>query len=320
MRSDWPNSAPARGWTNGAHDSVRTESVAPPVLAVSQLLAGVRRSLGLEVAELAARIAASPTLIVAMEQGRFAELPPWPETARIVTHWIGLAGIDPRPALSELSGLLAQPAARPPAHGSAQMLPNGPAPSSARARPLATAPPSPAPPDDTDARIAAVARVLGNRNRGASGWAGSQAFSSDAAPPVMPASGEPAVTAGIDIRHRLARLAPSPRVAIERVRSFLKRDRAEHQTGDVALGRIPAWRFGVAGIALLVTLWAAAINTSVVAAAVSVLPAPAGRVVRSFSDFVAEYFAPVREGHRWIDVGDPRSRRADKLRITPRSD
>jgi hypothetical protein len=30
--------------------------------------------------------------------------------------------------------------------------------------------------------------------------------------------------------------------------------------------------------------------------------------------------APVRDGMRWIDVRDPRSRRSDKLRTTAQSD
>jgi hypothetical protein len=38
--------------------------------------------------------------------------------------------------------------------------------------------------------------------------------------------------------------------------------------------------------------------------------------VRAVSVYVQEHFAPVHDGFRYIDVGDPRSRRADKLQIS----
>lgn len=63
-----------------------------------------------------------------------------------------------------------------------------------------------------------------------------------------------------------------------------------------------------------------ATQTSVVAGALSKLPAPAERAVRTISDYFAVRFAPLYEGHRWINVEDPRSRRGDKLRIGRHSD
>lgn len=73
-------------------------------------------------------------------------------------------------------------------------------------------------------------------------------------------------------------------------------------------------------VVALAAVWSAATQTAVVAGAVARLPAPAERAVRSISDYLAIRFAPVREGHRWIDVEDPRSRRGDKLRIGRHSD
>jgi hypothetical protein len=61
-------------------------------------------------------------------------------------------------------------------------------------------------------------------------------------------------------------------------------------------------------------------QTPGVASAFAALPAPASRAFRSISDFLAIQFAPVRAGHRWIEVADPRSRRHDKLRIKRQSD
>lgn len=48
------------------------------------------------------------------------------------------------------------------------------------------------------------------------------------------------------------------------------------------------------------------------------LPAPAAEFMRSASDSVALFFAPKRDGLRWIEVADPRSRRGDKLQTARR--
>lgn len=86
--------------------------------------------------------------------------------------------------------------------------------------------------------------------------------------------------------------------------------------------RMPAMRWGrlAALVVAAAGLWMTTTQTAVVAAAVATLPAPAERAVRSISDFVAVRLAPLREGHRWISVDDPRSRRGDKLQIGRRSD
>jgi hypothetical protein len=48
------------------------------------------------------------------------------------------------------------------------------------------------------------------------------------------------------------------------------------------------------------------------------LPAPAAEFMRSASDSVALFFAPKRDGLRWIEVADPRTRRGDKLQTARR--
>ena len=50
------------------------------------------------------------------------------------------------------------------------------------------------------------------------------------------------------------------------------------------------------------------------------LPPSVARIVRGAQDYVTLQLAPVRDGMRWIDVSDPRSRRSDKLRSTAQSD
>jgi hypothetical protein len=51
--------------------------------------------------------------------------------------------------------------------------------------------------------------------------------------------------------------------------------------------------------------------------AIALLPRPAGHAVRAVLDYVVLLTAPRREGLRWIEVSDPRLRKADKL-LTPR--
>jgi hypothetical protein len=50
--------------------------------------------------------------------------------------------------------------------------------------------------------------------------------------------------------------------------------------------------------------------------AIAMLPGPAGQGVRAVLDYVVLVTAPRREGLRWIEVGDPRLRKADKLVTT----
>jgi hypothetical protein len=54
-------------------------------------------------------------------------------------------------------------------------------------------------------------------------------------------------------------------------------------------------------------------QTSMLHASVSSLPAPFVKIFGSIRDHFAVQTAPVRDGLRWIEVDDPRSRRGDKL-------
>lgn len=106
------------------------------------------------------------------------------------------------------------------------------------------------------------------------------------------------------------------------VASTLRRALAfTHPALRISLGMPPARVTRWVAIGLIAAaIGTTATQTKVVAGALSKLPAPAERAVRSISDFFSVRFAPVREGHRWIDVEDPRSRRGDKLRIGRHSD
>jgi hypothetical protein len=63
------------------------------------------------------------------------------------------------------------------------------------------------------------------------------------------------------------------------------------------------------GIAMILLIT----QTAVLEAAVSQLPPSMKRMVRGAQNYVIVRFAPVRDGLKWIDVPDPRTRRGDKL-------
>ncbi len=94
---------------------------------------------------------------------------------------------------------------------------------------------------------------------------------------------------------------------------------------SASLGRLLWGREGRAGralfaIAVPVGLLVLLAQTSVLEAAVAKLPPSVARIVRGAQDYVTVQLAPVRDGLRWIDVRDPRSRRSDKLRTAAQSD
>ncbi len=70
------------------------------------------------------------------------------------------------------------------------------------------------------------------------------------------------------------------------------------------------------GVAMVVLIT----QTAVLEAAVSQLPPSMKRIVRGAQNYMIVQFAPVRDGLRWIDVPDPRTRRSDKLQTAAQSD
>lgn len=92
---------------------------------IARLFSELRQYLGLPIPQAAQMIAVHPGVIAALEAGRIDVLPPWSETARVVTAYIALARLDPRPALDRLAMLMGVsiPAA-PPAHALAHPEPH----------------------------------------------------------------------------------------------------------------------------------------------------------------------------------------------------
>jgi hypothetical protein len=93
--------------------------------------------------------------------------------------------------------------------------------------------------------------------------------------------------------------------------------RSAHQAVNDRAGRPGMALFTVTlGIAMILLIT----QSAVLEAAVSQLPPSMKRFVRGAQDYVIVRLAPVRDGLRWIDVSDPRTRKGDKLQTTAQSD
>jgi hypothetical protein len=93
-----------------------------------------------------------------------------------------------------------------------------------------------------------------------------------------------------------------------RARSRVRADRAARVLSALSAPVIMA-----AGL-----LWIAQAQSSTVMAAVTALPEPLAKLVRPVADYLVVRLAPRRDGLRWVEVGDPRARKADKLRQAAR--
>jgi transcriptional regulator with XRE-family HTH domain len=208
-----------------------------PIGAVGTLFRDLRRLLGLSLPDIAHRLGTRIDVLVALETGDMGQLPLWPETARVVSAYTGLAGIDPRPVL----GLIRQEMAR-------------------QAAPIpATAAPG---------RRAARGRV---RNSSA-------------------------VEPGL---RRLAALSQRVTEGLVDLLAWTE--------------RLPGPVRAAVAIGLIVLVGGVAVQGPMAQGAFAALNAPISRLWRTAGDYWALRSAPVREGLRWIEVEDPRSRRGDKL-------
>jgi hypothetical protein len=174
-----------------------------------------------------------PEIIEALETGQVEYLPPWPQTARIIMDYTSVAGIDGRPVLTAVGGLLI---------------------ALQRSR-------DPAPVQRQDSHAPQAAHVA--------------------------QAGGHFVRAGSAIANGARRL---PKDAMHQIRE-------RPQRALYALS-----------LPLFILLFFHASIFDGIAR-------PFGAAVNYASAYFQEHFAPVRDGFRWIEVSDPRSRRADKLQI-----
>ncbi len=230
----------ARG--SGANHRARAQGRAPerpPPASFGPLFRDLRQFLRLTPEQLAANLGTHVEVVYALEFGRVDLLPPWPETARVVCAYTGLAGIDPMPVLNCMARNFAPPGG------------------------------------NYRARLAAHRRYAGHAVRTASTWLGGAAW--------------------------------------------IIYDLTFAQVGRLARGisARPWLRLAIA-LGVSAAFMLIFTQTALLQASVSSLPQPLARVFRSTQDYMLYRLAPVRDGLRWIEVDDPRSRRGDKLRVVAR--
>lgn len=263
--------------------------------AYCRMFLDARRILGLSEWDLAQRLATDVGTIRALEQGQLAALPPWSETSRVVTAYLSGLGMDPRPVLHSLAHDLA-------AVGSTQSKTDTRSVTAGRTRSRGETEPS-----KRRADVPAAAPQASWTF--ARAWIGK--FGN--APASASRSAQSAIAAG-----RRAAVRVGGRFGARRDR------RDEDEVGDGGFSRHGARWMGRSALVAVACLALAAVATktslasSVITAAAAPLPAPVTRAFGKVADFVRMQLAPVRDGLRWIEVEDPRSRRGDKLQTARR--
>jgi hypothetical protein len=216
-----------------SHDWASYDRVSQDRELIARFFTDLRRALRLTLPQAAQYMRVHPEIIEALETGQVEYLPPWPQTAQIIMDYTSVAGIDGRPVLTAVGGLII-----------------------ALQQPL-----EPAPVERHDNYAAQTRHVT--------------------------QAGGHFVRAGSAIANGARRL---PKDAIHQIRE-------RPQRALYALS-----------LPLFILLFFHASIFDGIAR-------PFSAAVNSASAYFQEHFAPVRDGFRWIEVSDPRSRRGDKLRI-----
>lgn len=97
----WPDAAPLT--MPGVSRQVDVPAAVASPMDTGPLFVDLRRCLKMSLPDLARRLETRIEVLMALESGDVASLPPWPETVRVVSAYTMLARIDPRPVLGVLS-------------------------------------------------------------------------------------------------------------------------------------------------------------------------------------------------------------------------
>jgi hypothetical protein len=154
-------------------------------------------------------------------------------------------------------------------------------------------------------------RPILNRIRGQAGPAGLEQVP---APQETTISAK-AVAATLDSRHPLVRAMSRRRRGKQDSSDPETRRRVKRRTTRAAR-TLFALSAPVALVGGLV--WLAQAQPWLILQTVSALPEPVARMVRPAAGALIVHLAPWRDGMRWIEVGDPRLRKTDKLRQASR--
>lgn len=279
----------------------------------------MRTLVGATLWDMARAVHSEPTVIADLEAGAIAALPAWPELTRLVHAYAAISGVDPHPILARLARSLVRTHPASEQHGYGLSAD-----------------------DDPQARQVAADWEAFDR----------QQAQFDNQPTLRSISGQPvpnyamhhATAASRDqplmlqqVRHPQApasevraRLEDRPRQAVAIARRGAATEPAAKQ-GSAARGlrrAVQSVGRGVVrglrqrGVALVLIVAPFAIIAvsarffpGVLYAAATPLPTAVRQTVRHGIDYLVSGLAPSKEGLTWIDVGDPRLRKTDKLRL-----
>lgn len=255
----------------------RAIAMRPPEMVrqdISRLFWELRRHLGVSQHDLARRLGTDVHTLAALEAAQVSGLPQWPETARVVRAYLEIVGVDATPVLVGLRTLMRDEA-------------------------LVIAPVS-LPLMTLSDRLKSVQAAAMNRTGLGRGILNRDGNNADRVGQL----GNPPLRRKTD-KHSGRNIAAS-------WLSFLRKAWRQPNTEAKTLGKRPSWRFAYLGgclaaliiVATLTPGWGAMSQT---------MPEPVGHAMRQVQDFVLLRFAEDEDGMPLIDVGDPRSRKHNKL-------
>jgi transcriptional regulator with XRE-family HTH domain len=258
----------------------------------------IRTIVGVSESEMARRLGADISIILDFEAGAVDALPPWPVTARLIERYAAMADVDPSPILSRIMSLQSPMQVGAPVR---QRHPYDPGntvrPALTRSHSLAVEP---------------AARPNAN------GLIGSHSQPASAGHRPSTAREEPSVAdrpVGFEARSKLRTGSTG---------SSRTQPSAEAQTttptsdADRIARRRRRFRRSLAALGIPIALIAAVFALLQTAprplyAFAGMMPGPLATPVRGIVDIIVTQTAPIKDGLRWIDTGDPRLRKNDRL-------
>lgn len=274
-----------RGQPNQGRYGASLQAQAESRALIARFFIDLRQALRLTVPQAAHYLAVRPEFVEALETGQVEYLPAWPETSAIIMTYTSMADVNGRPVLNAIGTLLthlsvpAAPAAEPafqPRPAMQQQFYDEPRPMVQQQRPHPAPQQHPAPQPQRSFPVRQMPQPAG-------------VSEPDVSQSRLAASSRNLLKAGSAIANGARRF---PQEAIDSVR-------ARPQRALYALS-LP--------LGLLLILMHSSIFATI--------SKPFSLTVQWVSSYMQEHYGPVRDGMRYIEVDDPRTRRGDKLQIT----
>ena len=283
MRRGFEQTVPVGGYEYARPVTARVDSAQHQQIAESRALIGqffidLRRALRLTLPQAAEYLQVRPEVIEALETGHVEYLPDWPDTSAIVMTYTSMAGINGRPALNAIGQLISYLSSFAPV----QSLPATSEYASAHVPAQAYSPP----------------QAQGQPFPRSQPLPRSEPRSLPGNPASPPRGRQPARQASVQaanfMRAGSAIANGAKRLPQEALNQFRRRPQRALYAVSLPLGL------------MLLMLHSSIFET---------VSKPFGSAVRWASSYFQEHYGPIRDGLRYIEVDDPRSRRGDKLRI-----